>query len=227
MGEFQQAGSITTIHGFYDLFEPEDYLSRLESKLMEFSRHAGIGLLLPSLYTEIHVPKVLDNIIRQINQVDYLCSVVVALGGTSRRREFKEAREYFYRLKKKNRDVKVIWVEGARIQKIFGKLKEQKISPGVPGKGQSVWITMGYMFAKEQCEVIALHDCDIATYDRLLLGRLIEPTAIMYLIGTEMDFQADKLGNQFVFNNPNQTGACGCGESVNLVPATGAAAEAD
>jgi glucosyl-3-phosphoglycerate synthase len=177
MGEFQQAGSITTIHGFYDLFEPEDYLSRLESKLMEFSRHAGIGLLLPSLYTEIHVPKVLDNIIRQINQVDYLCSVVVALGGTSRRREFKEAREYFYRLKKKNRDVKVIWVEGARIQKIFGKLKEQKISPGVPGKGQSVWITMGYMFAKEQCEVIALHDCDIATYDRLLLGRLIEPTA--------------------------------------------------
>jgi iron-sulfur cluster assembly protein len=48
---------------------------------------------------------------------------------------------------------------------------------------------------------------------------LIEPTAIMYLIGTEMDFQTDKLSNQFVFNNPNQVGSCGCGVSVDLTPA--------
>ena len=48
---------------------------------------------------------------------------------------------------------------------------------------------------------------------------LIEPSAIMYLLGTEMDYTADKLASQFVFNNPNQKGACGCGESVNLVPA--------
>lgn len=48
---------------------------------------------------------------------------------------------------------------------------------------------------------------------------LIEPAAIMYLLGTEMDYKTDKLASQFVFNNPNQKGACGCGESVNLVPA--------
>jgi iron-sulfur cluster assembly protein len=53
---------------------------------------------------------------------------------------------------------------------------------------------------------------------------LIEPTAIMYLLGTEMDFKTDKLASQFVFNNPNQQGACGCGESVNLVPAAEAKA---
>jgi iron-sulfur cluster assembly protein len=53
---------------------------------------------------------------------------------------------------------------------------------------------------------------------------LIEPTAIMYLLGTEMDYQSDKLASQFVFNNPNQQGACGCGESVNLVPAAEAKA---
>jgi len=53
---------------------------------------------------------------------------------------------------------------------------------------------------------------------------LIEPTAIMYLLGTEMDYQTDKLASQFVFNNPNQQGACGCGESVNLVPAAEAKA---
>lgn len=48
---------------------------------------------------------------------------------------------------------------------------------------------------------------------------LIDPAAIMYLLGTEMDFKVDKLSSQFVFNNPNQKSACGCGESVNLEPA--------
>jgi glucosyl-3-phosphoglycerate synthase len=70
-----------------------------------------------------------------------------------------------------------VWVNGPGIQRIFKKLQAQKIPIGVPGKGQSVWISLGYFFAKEACDVIALHDCDIVTYDRLLLGRLIEPTA--------------------------------------------------
>ena len=48
---------------------------------------------------------------------------------------------------------------------------------------------------------------------------LIDPKAVMFLIGTEMDFKADKLSSTFVFNNPNQTAACGCGESVTLTPA--------
>jgi iron-sulfur cluster assembly protein len=47
----------------------------------------------------------------------------------------------------------------------------------------------------------------------------IEPKAILFLIGTEMDFVHEKLGARFVFNNPNQTAACGCGESVSITPA--------
>ena len=47
---------------------------------------------------------------------------------------------------------------------------------------------------------------------------IIDPKAVMYLLGTEMDYKIDKLSAQFVFNNPNQKGSCGCGESVNLVP---------
>ena len=46
----------------------------------------------------------------------------------------------------------------------------------------------------------------------------IEPKAILFLIGTEMDFVREKLGARFVFNNPNQTAACGCGESVSITP---------
>lgn len=48
---------------------------------------------------------------------------------------------------------------------------------------------------------------------------LIDPKAVLYLLGTEMDYKTDKLSAQFVFTNPNQTSACGCGESVNLTPA--------
>jgi iron-sulfur cluster assembly protein len=45
---------------------------------------------------------------------------------------------------------------------------------------------------------------------------LVDPKAVLFLLGTEMDYKADKLQAQFIFNNPNQTGACGCGESVQL-----------
>jgi iron-sulfur cluster assembly protein len=59
---------------------------------------------------------------------------------------------------------------------------------------------------------------------------LVDPKAVLYLLGTEMDWQTDKMASRFVFNNPNQKSACGCGESVELVPAQmpaeGAAASA-
>ena len=49
---------------------------------------------------------------------------------------------------------------------------------------------------------------------------LIDPKAVLFLIGTEMDYRIDKLAAGFVFNNPNQTSACGCGESVAITPAS-------
>ena len=49
---------------------------------------------------------------------------------------------------------------------------------------------------------------------------LVDPKAVLFLLGTEMDYKADKMQAQFVFNNPNQVSACGCGESVQLKPAT-------
>jgi iron-sulfur cluster assembly protein len=47
---------------------------------------------------------------------------------------------------------------------------------------------------------------------------IIDPKAVLYLLGTEMDYEVDKLSAKFVFKNPNEKSACGCGESVNLVP---------
>jgi iron-sulfur cluster assembly protein len=65
---------------------------------------------------------------------------------------------------------------------------------------------------------------EISKFDEVIEDKgavvLIDAPAMMYLLGTEMDYKTDKLSSQFVFNNPNQKGACGCGESVNLEPAT-------
>lgn len=62
-----------------------------------------------------------------------------------------------------------------------------------------------------------------ARFDEVVEDRdvrlFIDAKAVLYLLGTEMDFVTDKLSSKFVFNNPNQTSACGCGESIALNPA--------
>jgi len=67
---------------------------------------------------------------------------------------------------------------------------------------------------------------NVAKFDEVVEDKgvklLIDPKAVLFLLGTEMDFKIDKLSSTFVFNNPNQTSACGCGESVQLTPAAGA-----
>lgn len=177
MADFHQEGIITTLHALYEAFDREEYLVGLERKLEEYSHHLRISLLLPCLYSELQNPPVLDRIVDEIQKVNYLRCVVVALGGTKEEVQFREAKEYFERLRTSKRDVKMVWVEGPRIQHIFQDIKQREIPTGIQGKGQSVWITLGYIFAREDCDVIALHDCDIVTYNRMLLGRLIEPTA--------------------------------------------------
>ena len=74
----------------------------------------------------------------------------------------------------------------------------------------------GMSYTMEFAEEIAPHDEII---DDKGVRVLIDPKAVLFLLGTERDFKVDKLSSQFVFNNPNQTSACGCGESVQLKPA--------
>src|ERR1700754_3113611 len=74
----------------------------------------------------------------------------------------------------------------------------------------------GMSYTMEWAEAAAPHD-EIVEDKGVKI--LIDPKAVLFLLGTEMDFKVDKLSSQFVFNNPNQTSACGCGESVLLIPA--------
>ena len=69
----------------------------------------------------------------------------------------------------------------------------------------------------------------IGPYDEVIEDKgvkvIVDPKALMFLFGTQMDFQTDKIGSGFTFNNPNQTGACGCGEFVAITPASEAQIE--
>ena len=63
---------------------------------------------------------------------------------------------------------------------------------------------------------------DVVAFDE---GKIyVDSKAVLFLLGTELDFEVTKLRTGFVFNNPNQTSACGCGESVTLTPAAAPAA---
>jgi iron-sulfur cluster assembly protein len=75
----------------------------------------------------------------------------------------------------------------------------------------------GMEYTMEWVETVSKFD-DVVEQDGARV--IIDPQAIMVLLGTEMDWKVDRLSAQFVFNNPNQASACGCGESVNLVPAS-------
>ena len=48
---------------------------------------------------------------------------------------------------------------------------------------------------------------------------LVEPKAVLFLVGSQIDYETSRLSSKFVFNNPNETDACGCGESVTIIPA--------
>lgn len=176
MADFHQEGVITTLHSLYEAFDRDAYLEDLEKKLVDYSNHLNMCLLLPCLYSELKSPHVLDPIVNDISNVRYLHSIVVALGGANYG-QFVEARNYFSKLHNTDRDLKVVWVDGPGVQEVLDRIREKDITTGVAGKGQSVWLGLGYILGNEQADVVALHDCDIVTYNRLLLGRLIEPVA--------------------------------------------------
>jgi iron-sulfur cluster assembly protein len=101
----------------------------------------------------------------------------------------------------------------ARIRDIIANAdgKVQGVRVGVTNGGcAGMSYTMDYAEAPQPFEEV-VEDQGVKVF--------IDPKAIMFLIGTEMDFVREKLGSRFVFNNPNQTAACGCGESVTLKPA--------
>ena len=167
MADFYQNGIITTLHNL-----SQRPLYELEVELVRFSQERPMGLLLPSLYSELEGPA-LERIVDHLCEVPYLSQIVIGLDRATED-EYREALKFFSRLPQPHR---VLWNDGPRLMAVDAELKKLDLAPREMGKGRNVWYCMGYMLAAQQVESIALHDCDIVTYDRSLLARLIYPVA--------------------------------------------------
>lgn len=167
MADFYQNGIVTTLHNL-----GQRSIENLESDLKKFSKVRPMGLILPSLFSELE-GEALPNIINDISQVDYLSEVVIGLDRASED-QYRHALKFFGKMPQHHR---VLWNEGPRLQAIDAKLQKLGLAPKELGKGRNVWYCMGYTLASGKTESVALHDCDILTYDRNLLARLLYPVA--------------------------------------------------
>ena len=167
MGDFYQTGIVTTLHNLTQ--RPTD---ALESELLAFSKHKRLGLILPCLYSELET-EAMPNIVRELSHVPYLSQLIIGLD-CANQEEYRKALVVFSQLP---HDIKVLWNDGPRLRAIDQKLREAKLSPDQMGKGRNVWFCMGYALGSNQADALAIHDCDIVTYDRGLLARLLYPVA--------------------------------------------------
>ena len=167
MGDFYQNGIITTLHNLSD--RP---LAEMETELELFSEERPMGLILPSLYSELE-GEALPAILEELQHAAYLSEIVIGLDRADES-QYREALKFFGRLPQRHR---VLWNEGPRLQALDSKLQAMDLAPKELGKGRNVWYCMGYTLASNRTESVALHDCDIVTYDRSLLARLIYPVA--------------------------------------------------
>ena len=139
---------------------------------MEFSKFRPITLILPSLYSEIK-GKALPNIVNEISKINYLQNIVIGLDKADES-EFINAKKFFSKLPQKH---KILWHDGPNLKKLDKKLADNNLAPQEMGKGRNVWYCMGYILALGNTEAVALHDCDILTYKKELLSRLVYPVA--------------------------------------------------
>lgn len=167
MVDFHQDGMVTALHNL-----TRRPVEDLEQELVEFSNRRPLGLVLPSLYSELQTPA-LENIVQELTAVPYLSQVIIGLDAADRE-QFRHALEYFGRLPQHHR---ILWQDGPRLRALDAELRKKGLAPTEPGKGRNVWYCYGYALATDRADAIALHDCDIKTYRRDLLARLIYPVA--------------------------------------------------
>ncbi|MDF1717697.1 MAG: glycosyl transferase [Antarcticimicrobium sp.] len=167
MADFHQNGNITTLHNLRTRA-----LDDLTYELSTYAETRKITLILPSLYSELEGPA-LAHIVDELTQVPYLHRIVIGLDQADED-QFRKAQRFFARLPQTHT---VIWNDSPRMRALFQRLDDLGLAPQEPGKGRNVWTCMGYLIACADSSVMAIHDCDILTYDREMLARLVYPVA--------------------------------------------------
>ncbi|MGD2118316.1 MAG: hypothetical protein PVG66_08155 [Chromatiales bacterium] len=167
MADFFQNGSITTLHKLR-----ERPIEEIEAELRSYAKKRPMALILPSLYSELQGPA-LGHIVEELKHADYISDIIIGLDQADRQ-QYEHAREFFSGLPQTKH---LLWNDGERLRTLDKQLDELGLAPSQPGKGRNVWYCMGYALALKHVEAIALHDCDILTYDRHLPARLFYPVA--------------------------------------------------
>ena len=167
MGDFYQNGIVTTLHNL-----TRRPVEAIEAELIEFNKVRKLGLVLPCLYSEIEGPA-MQNIVDELSKVPYLTEIIIGLDKANEN-QYRKALSFFAALPQNH---KILWNDGTRLRAAQAQLADAGLSIGEPGKGRNVWFCFGYATASQRTNVLALHDCDIVTYKRDLLARLIYPIA--------------------------------------------------
>ena len=164
MADFAQNGVIGTLHNLRNRSTEE-----LEAELVKFSADTPMALLLPCLFSELE-GNALPAIVEELSKVPYLNEIIIGLDRANEA-QFNEAREFFKSLP----NSVILWNDGPRLQNVANLLAEKGLAPTEPGKGRNVWYCLGYFLASDKSEAVALHDCDILTYDRSMPAKLLYP----------------------------------------------------
>ena len=172
MGSFYQNGIVANLHDFSYGTSSEGNYKKLENDLIKFSKKNPMELILPCLFSEIS-GKALPKIINEINKTKFLNHIVIGLDRANKN-QYTEASNFFENLKI---PYSILWNDGPRLMKLDKELKEKGLSPKEFGKGRNVWFCIGMTLARGKAESIALHDCDILTYEKSLLAKLFYPVA--------------------------------------------------
>jgi glucosyl-3-phosphoglycerate synthase len=165
MADFWQHGPVTVLQRL-----KERPVEDLEAEIRKIARRRKIALLLPALFSEFETPA-MPAIVAELKQVDYLSKVVLSLDRATAD-EFRRARDIMAALPC---PVQVVWHDGPGMQALYQELRDSDFKLNFPGKGQSVWMSMGCILADREIYALATHDCDIVNYSRELLARLIYP----------------------------------------------------
>jgi glucosyl-3-phosphoglycerate synthase len=167
MADFHQNGNIAQFHNLR--CRP---IEELVYELEAFAQTRKITLILPSLYSELE-ETALANIVEELSKVTYLHRIVIGLDRATET-QFRMAQDFFSKLPQNH---VVLWNDSPRMKAFEDKLVGLGLQPIEPGKGKNVWTCMGYLIACADSSVMAIHDCDILTYNREMLARLVYPVA--------------------------------------------------
>lgn len=177
MADFMQTGSITTIHAL-----KPDHWQRLDSDLRRWGRRKPLGLVLPALYSEFENPAIYQ-ILAELEKVNWVERIVLVLSQADEE-QYGHVCRLFTRFGER---ATVLWRESEPVQAMLAEVNEAGFPADMPGKGRACWMGVGYLLSRGDVEVIAFQDCDIKTYRREMLARLVAP-----LMAPGLDFEFSK-----------------------------------